>query len=160
MKIVVQLLIIAAVVTATAAVSRAAGNNTVTVTATVLSKSNCRFTTLSSSLNFGGLDPVSSSDVISSTTITFRCGGSAPNATFVISQANGLYETGPGVNRMQHSTMVTEYLPYTLTLSPLSNTVPKNVNQTLTISGIVKATDYRTAYVGNYADTVVISIAP
>lgn len=158
-KIIMHLFITAAVVLATAAVSDA-GNNTVSVTATVLSKSNCHFITSASSLNFGSLDPASSSNVISSTTITFRCGGSAPNATFAINHDNGLYETGPGANRMQHSTVVTEYLPYTLTLSPLSNTVPKNVNQTLSISGSVKATDFQQAYVGSYADTVVISIAP
>lgn len=160
MRIVTYLFIIAAVVAATAAVSLAAGNNTISVTATVLSKSNCRFSTATSTLNFGNIDPAGSSDVISSATITFRCGGSAPNATFAISQDNGLHETGSAANRMQHSTVVTEYLPYTLTLTPLSNTVPKNVNQTLTLSGIVKATDYQSAYAGNYSDAVVISIAP
>jgi hypothetical protein len=61
---------------------------------------------------------------------------------------------------MRHTTITTEYLPYSLTLNPTSGTVPKNTDQTLTITGKVKGVDYQDALAGSYSDTVVISIAP
>lgn len=81
-------------------------------------------------------------------------------ATFSISDDDGLYETGPNANRMRHATILTEYLPYSFTLNPTTGTVPRNVNQTLTISGMVRGVDYQDASVGAYSDTVVISIVP
>ena len=159
MKILLQITL-ASLILLLAEICHAAGSTTVSVSATVLSKSNCRFFAASAALNFGSLDPANSSDATINTTITFRCGGSAPNATFFIGQDYGLHETGPGANRMQNTTVLTEYLPYTITLNPLTNTVPKNVVQTLTISGSIIASDYKNAYIGSYSDTVVISIAP
>jgi spore coat protein U-like protein len=61
---------------------------------------------------------------------------------------------------MRHSTITSEYLPYSLTLDPTTGTVPKNTNQTLTITGKVKGVDYQDVAAGNYLDTVVISISP
>jgi len=138
----------------------AAGPNTLTVSATVLSKSNCKFNSASSTLNFGALNPLNSVDVTANASIIFVCRGSAPIATFFISDDDGLHETGPNANRMRHATVLTEYLPYDLTLSPTTATVPKNANQTLTVTGTVRAVDYQSAYVGSYADTVIITIAP
>lgn len=137
-----------------------AGTIDLTVTAVVLSKSNCKFNSATSALNFGALNPASSSDVTVNTTVIFVCRGSAPIATFFIIDDDGLYETGPDTNRMRNTTVTTEYLPYSLTLSPITASVPRNVNQTLTISGTVRATDYQNAYVGSYLDTVVLSIDP
>jgi spore coat protein U-like protein len=91
---------------------------------------------------------------------TFRCNGSAPNASFSITQDFGLYKTGPGWNRMRNTTATTQYLPYTVTLTPSSGTVPKNTIQTLTLSGTVLGSDYGDAFVGNYSDTVVITLSP
>lgn len=159
MKILLQITL-ASLILLLAEIGHAAENTTVFISAAVLSKSNCRFIAASAALNFGSLDPANSSDAIINSTITFRCGGSAPNATFFISQDDGLHETGPGANRMQNTTVTTEYLPYTITLNPFSNTVPKNVVQTLTISGSIHASDYQNAYIGSYSDTVVISITP
>lgn len=138
----------------------AAGPNTLTVSATVLSKSNCKFNSASSTLNFGALNPANSVDVTANASIILVCRGSAPIATFFISDDDGLYETGPNANRMRHSTVLTEYLPYDLTLTPTTATIPKNVNQTLTLTGTVRAANYQSAYVGSYADTVIITIAP
>lgn len=145
---------------AAAATSFAAGSNVLSVTATILSKSNCKFNTATSALAFGTLDPGSSSDATASTTVTFSCGGSAPTATFAITHDDGLYETGPGSPRMRNTTVTTEYLPYSLSLNPASGTVPKNTNQTLTINGTIQSSALQGAYAGSYADTVVISIAP
>jgi spore coat protein U-like protein len=137
-----------------------AASSTVSVTAVVLSKSNCKFNSATAALNFGNLDPTTPIDRTITTSITFICHGSANPATFSITDDDGLYKTGTDANRMRHTTVITEYLPYSLTLNPTSGTVPKNTNQTLTISGTVKGTDYQNAYVGNFSDTVIISISP
>jgi len=138
----------------------AAETGILSVTATVLSKSNCKFNSNTATLNFGNLDPASPVDRTVSTSITFMCHGSANPATFSITDDDGMYETGPNGNRMRHTTLTTEYLSYSLTLNPTAGTVPKNTDQTLTITGAVKGSEYQDAYVGNYSDTVVISIEP
>lgn len=138
----------------------AGDSSLVSVSATVLSRSECKFNSKTASLNFGNLDPSNPVDQTVETSITFRCGGSAPMATFSITDDDGLYETGPNLNRMRHSTITSEYLSYSLTLNPTSGTVPKNTNQTLTIRGQVKGVDYQDATAGGYSDTVVISINP
>ena len=136
----------------------AAGTNNLAVTATVLSKSNCRFNSATSSLNLGNLDPANPIDVTLTATVGFVCRGSANPATFFNSDDGGLYNSGGP--RMRHTTALTEFLPYSLTLSPVTATVPKNVSQTLTITGKVLGSNYKNAYTGSYNDTVVISIVP
>ena len=137
-----------------------AGSTTLSVNATVLSKSNCKFNSNNSTLNFGALDPGNPVNVTANTSVGFVCRGSAPMATFGITDDDGLYNTGPDANRMRHSSVLTEYLPYNLTLNPATGTVPKNAQQILTISGTVRGTDYQNAYAGSYSDTVVVSLLP
>jgi spore coat protein U-like protein len=110
----------------------AADTSTVTVNATVVSKNNCKFNSATVALAFGTLDPANPDDKTVNTTINFRCAGSSPMATFFMSDDDGLNETGPNANRMKHSTIGTEYIPYAFTLNPTSGTVPKNTVQTLT----------------------------
>jgi len=140
--------------------ANAAGTNTLTVAATIISKNVCKFKSGAATLNFGALDPGGTTDVSTSTTMQFVCNGSSSVAAFVFTSNDGLYETGPGANRMINTTVSTEYLPYTLALSPQSGTVPKGVTTTLTITGTVTSPNYRSAYAGNYSDTVVISLNP
>jgi hypothetical protein len=45
-------------------------------------------------------------------------------------------------------------------LTPTTGSVPRNTNQTLTISGMVLGTDYQNALMGSYSDTVVLTILP
>ena len=141
-------------------VAHASGSNTLGVTAAVLSKNKCKFNTANATLNFGALDPGSSTDATQSTSVQFVCNGSAPLATFALATNDGLYSTGPGAYRMRHASVTTEYLPYTLSLSPTTGTVPKGANQTLTIAGAVSALDFQPALAGNYSDTVVITLNP
>ncbi len=138
----------------------AANTSTVSVSATVVSKSNCKFRSATAALNFGILDPSNPVNKSVNTSINFRCAGSAPIATFFITDDDGLYETGLDANRMRHTTINTEYIPYTFTLNPTSGTVPKNTDQTLSISGTVNGTDYQNAATGTYSDTVVITLTP
>lgn len=137
-----------------------AANVSVNVSATILSKSNCQFTTTSAALNFGSLDPTNPINKSVNIPIQFVCRGSASVATFFISDDDGLYETGPNANRMQHSVNLTTFLPYSISLNPVTGNADKNVNQILTITGTVKGEDYRFATSGSYADVVTLAINP
>ncbi|MRR06362.1 MAG: hypothetical protein EG828_05370 [Deltaproteobacteria bacterium] len=137
-----------------------AGTSTLSVGATVISKNNCKFRSGAATLNFGAIDPGNTADITGTASMKFVCNGSAPLATFAFSTDDGLYDTGPGANRMRNTTTITEFLPYTLSLNPTTGTISKGVEQTLTISGTVTPSSYRGAYSGNYADTVVISLTP
>ena len=144
-----------------ASLSYAADSNVVSVTATVISRGYCEFSTNPSPLNFGNLDPSNPSDVTTTASVSFRCfRWFIFPVTFFIDD-DGLYETGPNANRMHHTSVTTEYLPYNLTLSPQSGTITGNLaNHTLTITGIVRGVNYQDARMGNYSDTVTLSIVP
>jgi spore coat protein U-like protein len=140
------------------AAAQAANTIPAGVSATVLSKSNCKFPVGSLVLAFGAVDPAGSANAAASSSTTFTCAGSAPTATFLITQDGGLYVSAG--NRMQHATLPGVFLPYTLNLTPTSGTAPKNIAQTLTITGSITATDYQQAIAGNYTDTVTLTISP
>lgn len=138
----------------------AADTGIVSVTAVVVSNNDCSFETSNASLNFGNLDPSNPIDRSVSTSIRFRCRGGDRWVTFFIDDDDGLYEESPNGNRMRHTTILTEYLPYSFNLNPITGTVPRRTWQTLTITGTVKGVDYENAAMGSYSDTVTISIIP
>ena len=142
--------------------SYAADSSSVSVTATVVSRGYCEFTTSTSALNFGNLDPSNPVDVTTTTSLSFRCfRWFIFPVTFFIGDDDGLYETGQNANRMRHTSVTTEYLPYNFTLNPQSGTITGNwANHTLTITGTVRGVDYQDARAGNYLDRVVVSIEP
>ncbi len=131
-----------------------------TASAIVLSKNQCRFLSNNVTLDFGNLDPTSGAPVNATTTVDFRCQGSTPIASYAISDDDGMHETGPNANRMQHAVNAAQYIPYALSMSPTSGNIPKNVTQTLTITGSINGADYAAAQIGAYTDLVVISILP
>ena len=137
-----------------------AASSSLTASAVVLSKNQCRFLTNNFTLDFGNLVPTSGATVNASATVNFRCQGSTPIASYSISEDDGLHSTGPGLKRMQHSVDGTQHIPYSLTLGPISGNVPKNTSQTLTVDGTINGADYQFARLGTYADLVVISILP
>jgi spore coat protein U-like protein len=139
--------------------TRAAGPGPVTVNGTILSKSICKFNTASAALPFGILDPANPVNVNASTTIDFRCMGAAGTAVFLITHNGGMNPLGPD-NQMEHVGIPGQFLRYTLTLTPDTGSVPKNVWQTLTIDGTVLGADYQVVPPGDYQDTVVITITP
>jgi spore coat protein U-like protein len=134
-------------------------SGTLAVTATVLSKSVCKFDTKTSTLDFGPLDPAVAADVNAMASVDYVCRGSAPVAAFLFTDDNGQNPSGPGARRMRHAA-APELLPYGIAFSPASGAVPKNVHRTLTISGIVRWTDFRGSMAGAYTDSVVVSILP
>lgn len=143
-----------------AGASHAAGSGSLGVSAVVPSKSNCKFNAGALVLDFGTIDPASGANATATATKTFRCNGSAPIATFSISAGDGLYSTGPGVRRMRHSTVPTEFMAYAISLSPTSASVPKGVDQVLTVTGTIQPFEFQNVRAGLYQDTVVITLAP
>ena len=139
----------------------AADTKSLSVTAVVLARSNCQFSTnATATLDFGTLDPATGTNVVMSTSFNARCRGSANPASFAMTQDSGLYDTGPGQNRMRHVSSGTEFIPYTLAISPSSGTVPRNQVFPVTVTGTVLGANYQNARVGNYSDTVVLTINP
>jgi spore coat protein U-like protein len=62
---------------------------------------------------------------------------------------------------MRHATDVTEFIPYSLSLSPTTGTGSGPATPiTLTIDGSILNADYVNALAGNYSDTVVLTITP
>ncbi|MCS7311675.1 MAG: spore coat U domain-containing protein [Acidobacteria bacterium] len=137
----------------------AADTATVAVSAVVLSDNDCRFRPQSPlvTLNFGTLDPANPIDKTVSTTLTFRCRGRDRTVVWAIEDDDGLYETGPNQNRMRHTTVLTEFIPYVI---PRTGTTPRNQDVTVTLTATVRDVDYQNAFVGNYADVVTLTLLP
>lgn len=130
-------------------------DNTLTVTASVLG--TCQFSTATSTLDFGVLDPSSGADVPGTATTQFWC------TKGVITDA---FTAGNGANyasatRQMKNTAGTELIPYTLTLikDSVANAGPGTL-RTLTIDGGVQGADYIAKSAGSYSDTVAISVLP
>jgi spore coat protein U-like protein len=139
--------------------AHAANSGTLTLSATVLSKNVCKFNATATALNFGTIDPTSSSPVTVSLSLSYRCNGSDPVATWAVGSDDGLHETGPAQPRMQHTTSPAFYLPYSLSF-PASGSAPRNVNQTMTVTGTIAPASFAAAIAGSYSDTLVLSILP
>lgn len=133
-------------------------NSIVQLQLTVLSQSNCKFTTLPpTQLSFGLVDPSSTTAATAQISAVFECKGSAPTAVYAITADNGLYYSGS--RRMRH-TNATNYLPYSIALAPASGTVAKNTPVNLTITGTISVADFQNAIAGDYSDTVVVTVQP
>lgn len=131
------------------------------VGATVPSQSNCRFRNVASLLlDFGNINPGSGSNAVATTSFTIRCTGSADPATYAVSAGNGLYGTGPGSRRMRHATTLTEFLPYALSFSPASASIPKGVDQPITVTGTIQPFQFANVAQGDYTDTVLVTVSP
>lgn len=140
----------------------AADTATVAVSAVVVSDNDCRFRPRSPTvtLNFGTLDPANPVDKTVSTTLTFRCRGRDRTVVWAIEDDDGQYETGPDQNRMRHTTVWTEFIPYTFDVIPRTGTTPRNQAVTVTLTATVRGVDYQNAFVGNYADVVTLTLLP
>lgn len=142
------------------AAQAATSSGTLPVTATVLSKNVCKFVTPNVNVPFGTIDPRLATNATVTVTTTFKCTGSAPTAAFLITVNDGLWSTGANARRMRHATTTTEFMPYSLAVSPTTGTVAKNVNQVLTITGTVLPVNYQDRFSGTYSDTVVLTLTP
>ena len=153
-------LVAAAAVALSSAGAIAADTYSLAIGATVLSKSNCKFSTAAgATLAFGAIDPSGSTNATASTSLTFSCAGSAATAAYSISSDDGLYASGPAQPRLRHTVTTTQFMAYTLN-TPLSGTTPKNTATTVTITGTITPANYQNALLGNYSDTIVLTLSP
>jgi spore coat protein U-like protein len=136
------------------ALCEGSSNNSLTISAFILSNNNCSFSTAASTLSFGDLNPAAPNDVTATATIDFTCRGKDKDVAYIIKSNDGLYGS-----RLRHTTL-DAYLPYTLSLSPTSGTTKKNTTLTLTITGDILGTDFINAFGGSYSDTVVLTVEP
>lgn len=150
---------LAALLLAGAGAQAQTASGDIAITLTVLSKSNCKFTTLPAvrALAFGAIDPGATAAATATLNATFECKGSAPQATFLVTANNGLFFSG--TRRMRH-TDTTSFLPYSVALTPTTATVAKGTPVNLTITATVASTDFRDAIAGAYSDTLVVSVEP
>ena len=51
-------------------------------------------------------------------------------------------------------------MAYSLSLTPTSATVPRGVDQTLTVTGTIQPFEFQNVRAGTYQDTVVITLTP
>ncbi len=122
---------------------------TVNVTATVVG--TCKFTTGTTTLDFGNL---TSGDVTANTTLEFWC---TMGTGYTVTDDDGLYETAPDANRMFDGG--TNYIPYSFNYTPTNGTgggVGSPI--TLNITGTVLESDYTAVPAGTYNDTVTITV--
>lgn len=132
----------------------------VAVSATVISKNQCRFQTGNAHIAFS-LNPLNPVDVSpqDATTITVRCTGSGNPATFAISDDGGVHDVVPGQKQLMATVAgVPHYIPYTMSYSP--TTIPRNTTRRLVVTASVLGASYASAYAGTYTDLVTITITP
>lgn len=141
-----------------------AASTAVSVSAQVLSNSRCQFNPGSPSLTFGSVDVTASGTLQAQTTVTFKCTGTAISASFSVSHDSGGYETTPGGSpQMRHADTTrypTAFIPYAVSLTPSAGTVDKNVPQDIIVRGTIDRAAAADAPVGNYSDTLVITVVP
>ncbi|MGQ9510074.1 MAG: Csu type fimbrial protein [Thermodesulfobacteriota bacterium] len=132
-----------------------ADTNVVNVSATVVG--TCKFLSATSNLEFGDLDPSSGSDKNAQTSVQFWC---TKNATYTITDDDGLYAKEKDKNRMKHEDL-NEFIPYAFGYYPQSGQgLGRTKPITLTIEGKIRHEDYEDAAAGSYSDTVTLTINP
>ena len=139
-----------------------AAAQTMAVSAVVVSKSNCKFKTNNLVLDFGNINSGSAANAVATVGGTVDCnGGQASTVTLGFTLGNGSnYSTSLGARRMRHATVTTEFVPYSLNISPASATISKNGSLNFTVTGTSTPLQFQNAMVGSYSDVVTISVAP
>lgn len=80
--------------------------------------------------------------------------------SYTVTDNSGLYAAS-GARRLRHSTILTEFIPYTFSYTATGSGTGKTTPITLTLgSASVANVDFVNAAAGPYADTVILTIAP
>jgi spore coat protein U-like protein len=150
-----------AALAASAALPCAADNASITVSATVLSKAICFFTSNNAlAINLPTVNPSGSATVSGNATTSFWCLGSTPKVSYAVTASNGSHSPGAGLRRMRHATVPTEFLDYTLAVTPGSGLADRFSVVNVQVTASVAAAAYQNARAGSYSDAVVLTIAP
>jgi spore coat protein U-like protein len=124
--------------------------------------STCLFQAKGLAMSFGTLDPSNAVTVtvpIAAATLNANRVGDCPSSRTMIIDAD------PGLNflgsRRMRKGATSDYIPYSLTGLPWSQSGPGNSNyMNFTFSGTVAGTAYEGASAGSYSDTVIITVTP
>ena len=135
-------------------------SSVVTVSAVILSKSNCKITSgKTASITFLPIDPSSALTFTRSAPMTLSCGGSASTATFSITAGSGLHPDGSGNRQLLNGTDGS-FMTYSMSISPPSGSVGKNTPLTFSVDATLAPSDFASATAGSYSDTVSITLSP
>lgn len=142
-----------------------ADGSSLSVSAVIVSKNNCKFASGTAPAavvtnNGTAIDPSLATTATGTATAKFTCNGASSSATFTVTANDGAHASGPGLRRMQHATVATEFLPYSLAFSPASATVAKGTPVTVTITASVLQAGFQDALAGAYSDTVAVTVSP
>lgn len=131
-----------------------ADTNTLTVSASVTG--TCKFSSATSTLSFGALDPSSASDASTSNTTTYWCTKGVTASTTAGDGSNF-----SGGSRRMAGPGPSDFIPYSLALVGGAQTGSGPATPlTLTIDGDIVNADYVNATAGSYSDTVTLTITP
>lgn len=130
------------------------------VSAVVRAANECVVSSGRVELDFGTLDPENPVDMERSSSIDLRCAGNAGAVVYMLSDDGGLNGAGDTQKRMIHLDAPGEYIPYRISFSPRAGVVESDARLRLDISGILRGSDYRDVYAGNYEDSVTLTITP
>ncbi len=134
------------------ALTQAADTATVTVSATVVG--TCKFNS-GGSITFT-LDPSVGGDVNGTVTQPqFWC---TKNASYTITDDDGLNETGANQNRLSNGTG--EYIPYSFTYTATGTGNGPANPITMDIASTILSADYLNVSAGVYNDTVTLTVNP
>lgn len=139
--------------------SHAAGSATLQVSAAVLSKSQCKFAAGAAPVAaFGTINQASSTNLTAAASLVLSCNGSATTAVYAVSAGNGANFSG-GSRQMKEAAS-SNFLPYTLTLTPTSGSVNKGATTTVSITATMVPSSFSNAPAGAYSDAVSITLSP
>jgi spore coat protein U-like protein len=141
-----------------AGMASAADTQNLTVSASV--QGVCRFSSAAQTLSFGTLNPATDGATTPGTgaAVTYRC---TKGQVAAVTADSGLYDSGGP--RMRHATVLTDFIPYTLTITDGTQTgtgFGAGEDKALGVAGSVSLTNYQNVSAGDYSDTVVLSITP
>ena len=150
----VLMVVIAVAVVAAAGVA-AADSASVAVTANVIG--TCKFNS-GGSITYTDLDPESASGTVAGTVTQpqFWCTNNAP---YTITDDKGIHD-GTGTFRMQHSNVLSDFIPYTFTYNATGSGTGKTAPITMNIASAITVSDLANVSSGSYADTVTLSFTP
>jgi spore coat protein U-like protein len=130
------------------------------VTAKVLARTGCRFSSGSFPvLNFGSIDQSSTTNATAATTATVSCRGNILSF-FNIVVDNGANSGGTGARRLRHQTLASELMPYALTVSPTTGWFLFTGSRTINITGTITPANFQSVAAGPYTDSVTLTLNP
>ncbi len=154
MKKYILVVAVVMLIEAMSGMAMAAGNQTVSVSATVTGV--CQFLT-GGSITFA-LNPATGGDV-NGTIVqpTFWC---TRGTVYAITDDSGLHQLAAGQPRMVHATSATDFIPYSFAYTAAGTGTGRNATLTMDITSTVLSVNYLNALGGNYSDTVTLTINP